>query len=240
MASITGLTLGLAILARFTYQYVPFVLLISAFLFRNSKDYSTMLQGKKLILLLTVCLLTVAPWFYWVSSSNGGESGYSDAWNMVYKFNVAPNREFEEVDLFRRSVRDSDLTKAEQEAYYRRLSFELLREQPINFVKNIMTNTSAMLVHTSWQERNIVSPYISIYLSMLLGYGIVGAILLGKSKHIKLMPLYICSVITYIIHASVYGYIEHFYIFWFAIIPSISLGLWRSFSNTLVKNTPSE
>jgi len=222
---LAGLVLGLSILTRFTYQYVPIALLVFAVLFRNTSKYPILLKGFKVFPVIIVCVLTISPWFYWVASKDSGSSGYSDAWNLVYKFNSTPDREFSTVDSLRAVIRDSSFSRAEEEAYYRNLTFNLLQHKPFNFVKNISTNTSSMLINSTWQKSTMANPYTVIFYSILLGYGILGFFVLDKTQHLKLFPMYVFSFVTYIVHIMVYGQFAHFYIFWFAFIPSISSGL---------------
>jgi len=226
LAIFAGFLLGTAILARFTYQYVPIALALCAVLFRKSKDYPILLKGYRYIPVLVACGLTILPWFYWVGSKEGGTSGYTNAWYNMYAFNSVPDRDLEAArSLIARNITDNYVTKSEQEAYLRQLTFELLKQNPENFLKNAMTNTTAMLVNLTWEESSIVNPYTAMYYSILLGYGILGLFVLRKFQHIKLIPLYFISVIVYAVHTVVYGYMAHFYIFWFAIIPSISSGI---------------
>ena len=227
-ALLAGLILGLSVLTRFTYQYVPILLTVPAIVFRNNKHYPALLTGKRYIFVVIGCLITVSPWFYWVNTNQAGGAGYSDAWNMVYKFNAAPDRNFNAVDSIRAEIRNGDLTKSEQEAYYRQMSIKLLITHPQNYIKNIMTNTTRMLVNLTWEESSYTNPYTSIYLSILLGYGLLGIFVIRRKNHITLLPLYAFSLVTYLVHAIAYGLIAHFYIFWFAFIPSISAGIYAS------------
>lgn len=222
-----GLVWGLASLARFTVQYfVPawIAITVLAAVWKSRKVTRLMIVRHSLV--FAGFLSVMAPWYLRVHKYEGGNSGYTDAWRICYSFNRPPNlrgNEFDEV--ITRLEGDQTLSRSEREAQYRSATFRSLRTHPEWFVNNALKNISFMLINVSTDGQAHSAIYVGIYLSMLIGFGLVGLASLSRAQHELLMPVYLLTAIIAAIHVPIYGYVANAFPAWMALLPVMAQGL---------------
>ncbi len=226
LSLVAGLALGAAVLSRFTFQYyllayVPVVLAVAALRRR--------LSGRLVLHLGAVVLgtlLVTVPWFARVRALEGSGTGYTDAWSMLYRFNRPGEMRGAYKDSIQLELMASDLPKAEQEAIYRELALQNLREHPEWYAANVLTNLSYMLVNLSWEEQEHASVYAGMVYAALLGFMVLGLWAAGRWRHLTMVPAYLVVLNTFAVHVPIYGYLANAFACWALFLPLSALGVW--------------
>lgn len=223
---IAGMVIGAAVLSRFTYQYFVFIYIASMLTVHLLKREMSLRKMAYYGCLLAGVLLVTMPWYARVRSVEGGASGYTDAWSMLYRFNRPGEMRGAYKDSIQLELMASDLPKVEQEVIYRDLALRNLREHPGWYAGNALTNLSYMLVNLSWEEQEHASVYAGMVYSMLLGFMALGLAALDYRKHLMMLPAYLIVLNTFAVHVPIYGYLANTFACWALFLPLSAYGLW--------------
>jgi 4-amino-4-deoxy-L-arabinose transferase-like glycosyltransferase len=222
-----GVVWGMAALARFTVQYlVPawlMIVILAAVWNRRKITRATLARHA---LMLAGFLVVMAPWYLRVHKYEGGSSGYTDVWRICYSFNRDESLRGNDPDeIIRRLEGDTTLTRSQREGQYRHYAFQNLKSHPQWFINNALKNISYMLINVSTDGQEHSAIYVGIYLSILIGFGLIGLISMGRDQHWIQMPVYLLAIIIFAIHVPIYGYLANAFPAWMGMLPVASQGL---------------